>query len=215
MDRFETLLTETVAPVLATLRTTHQTGTSAVTDRTAKEWLAEYGCAPKGRHGLATKLSNTLRALANKTGTPLLRCARTNTWLFPYDIAVPFMEGQGKAWIRLHNDAVEKGQSALALKGLPKLDFADMTVMRAKAMTLEECADAIGRSLAVAERIHDRPKEANIGNCERSLRSAARTLIYLWGRVQGEKIEQEKALLARMERLRDGLREDNRRAEMA
>ena len=80
---------------------------------------------------------------------------------------------------------------------------------------LNEGADNFRRALIVLTKLHATPEKMNIDNYERSLRRAARTLIDLWGRVQDEKIEQEKALLARMERLRDGLREDNRRAEMA
>lgn len=106
-------LAETVAPVLATLRTTHQTGTSAVTDRTAKEWLVQYGCVQTGRGRIVKRVGNALRALGMKQGVPLLRCARTNTWLFPHDLAVPFMESQGKAWVRLHNDEVLLGQKPI------------------------------------------------------------------------------------------------------
>ncbi|OAG73487.1 AntA/AntB antirepressor [Gluconobacter japonicus] len=106
-------LAETVAPVLATLRTTHQTGTSAVTDRTAKEWLVQYGCVQTGRGRIVKRVGNALRALGMKQGVPLLRCARTNTWLFPHELAVPFMESQGKAWVRLHNDEVLLGQKPI------------------------------------------------------------------------------------------------------
>lgn len=100
-------------PIIQNLRVTHQTGTSAVTDRTAKEWLVQYGCAQTGRGRIVKRVGNALRALGMKQGIPLLRCARTNTWLFPHDLAVPFMESQGKAWVRLHNDEVLLGQKPI------------------------------------------------------------------------------------------------------
>lgn len=55
----------------------------------------------------------------------------------------------------------------------------------------------------------------NIGNCKRSLRSAAETLIYLGGGCRTRRSSRKKTIFARMERLRDGLREDNRQAQMA
>lgn len=87
-----------------------------MTDKTAKEWLDQYGCVQKGRGKVVLKVSNALRALANKMGTPLLRCARTGTWLFPYTIAIPFMEGQGKAIIRMHNDFIQLGQRPIPME---------------------------------------------------------------------------------------------------
>ncbi|WP_010508426.1 phage antirepressor N-terminal domain-containing protein [Komagataeibacter europaeus] len=104
-----------LTPILQNVRITHQAGASAVTDKTAKEWLDEYGCVQKGRGKVVLKVSNALRAFAIKTGTPLLRCARTGTWLFPYTIAIPFMEGQGKAIIRMHNDFIQLGQRPIPM----------------------------------------------------------------------------------------------------
>ena len=117
--------------------------------------------------------------VTDTSAAPVRPCsaARARTpGLFPYDIAVPFMAGQDKAWIQLHNRAVEKGQSTLALKGLPKL----------------ECADAIGRSLAVAERIHDALREAKHRELQAQSEKCCGDTHLSRGRVQDEKIEQEK-----------------------
>lgn len=100
---------------ITNLVVTHQAGTAAVTDKTAKEWCEEYGLTQKGRNGPRRKIGNALSALAKQQGIVCHRCARTGTWLYPAELARPYMDGIGRHIIKLHNDAVLNGQPDLGL----------------------------------------------------------------------------------------------------
>lgn len=100
---------------ITNLVVTHQAGTAAVTDKTAKEWCEEYGLTQKGRNGPRRKIGNALSALAKQKGIVCHRCARTGTWLYPAELARPYMDGIGRHIIKLHNDAVLNGQPDLGL----------------------------------------------------------------------------------------------------
>lgn len=100
---------------ITNLVATHQAGTAAVTDKTAKEWCEEYGLTQKGRNGPRRKIGNALSALAKQQGIICHRCARTGTWLYPAELARPYMDGIGRHIIKLHNNAVLNGQPDLGL----------------------------------------------------------------------------------------------------
>jgi len=168
-----------LVPVLENLRVTHQTGTSAVTDKTAKEWLEEYGCVAKGRQALVRQLGNALRRIAMREGIALLECARTGTDLFPTSLARPYMEGPGKAMIRLHNAAVKDGQSALRLPGMPSTLHRIAARRAARRMTDSEMARALGictNALPTVRAEHPTP----LPELRSQLRGAARALMQLW-----------------------------------
>lgn len=188
VDKLETLITETVAPLLKTVRVTHEAGTSAVTDRTAKEWLEQYGCDPHGRGSLVRKVGNALRGIAKREGVPLLECARTGTDLFPHTLAVPFMESAGKAWVRLHNEAVRTGQLVLPGPGITKLARGIGPFGRGDAggrMSEAEISDAvIFISQAFPE--HRARYGTTIEQGRSRLRAAARAIMQLWRDLERE-----------------------------
>lgn len=93
----------------------HDPRVAAITDQTAKEWLEEYKCIQTGRRGMVNVVGGALRTIALRQGLSLKRCRRTGTWLFPVEIARPYMDTIGKALIRKHNDQIVLGQRTLKL----------------------------------------------------------------------------------------------------
>ncbi|WP_035979864.1 hypothetical protein [Kozakia baliensis] len=56
-----------------------------------------------------------------------------------------------------------------------------------KEQTFDSRLAHIANVISVTERLHFRPNDANVDNCERSLRGAAAILMQLWDEVQGIK----------------------------
>lgn len=112
-----------LAPTLDEMRgliVTHHVGAVAVDAKTAKEWLEEYGCEQKGRNSPVRTVSHDLRDIALREGIVLSKCPWRKAWLFPTSMARPYMEQTGRQIVRIHNEAVKNGQTALALRDMPK-----------------------------------------------------------------------------------------------